>query len=402
MAVVGHGANHCAALPLPRHSASIIARAMRWTLLCRVVDNFGDVGFAWRLAADLAGRGEAVRLASTMRARWPGWRRAGAAGVEVVAWDDATRSAATCWSRPFGCGWPARIAAELAAGNGAAGLRQRRAPERRAVRRSLARPAVAALHAPTATPIPSWFFYPGFTAGTGGLLREPGLLERRQAFGDGRAWLARRGIAPGAGERCVSLFCYPERRSRRCSTRWRRRRRSSSWRPAPATERAVAALGPDDRRGPLRAVALPPLARPISTACSGRATSTSCAARIRWFARSGPARPSSGRPTCSRTARTGQGRGLARRCSSPARRPRSRGDLRRLFARLERPRRTAALPALGGIDPANGRPHSPALARPPRRPPDLTGALIAFVASKARIEGFAPRRRDRPRRLYPN
>ena len=32
-----------------------------------------------------------------------------------------------------------------------------------------------------------WFFYPGFTAGTGGLLREPDLLERRNAM-DATAW----------------------------------------------------------------------------------------------------------------------------------------------------------------------------------------------------------------------
>ena len=35
---------------------------LRWDLFCRVVDNFGDIGVCWRLAADLAGRGHAVRL----------------------------------------------------------------------------------------------------------------------------------------------------------------------------------------------------------------------------------------------------------------------------------------------------------------------------------------------------
>ena len=34
----------------------------RWDVFCRVVDNFGDIGVCWRLAADLAGRGQAVRL----------------------------------------------------------------------------------------------------------------------------------------------------------------------------------------------------------------------------------------------------------------------------------------------------------------------------------------------------
>ncbi len=51
-----------------------------------------------------------------------------------------------------------------------------------------------------------WFFYPGFTMQTGGLLREAE-LPRRQAGFDRAAWLAARGIAWG-GETLVSLFCY--------------------------------------------------------------------------------------------------------------------------------------------------------------------------------------------------
>jgi len=35
---------------------------MRWDVFCKVVDHHGDVGVAWRLAADLAARGESVRF----------------------------------------------------------------------------------------------------------------------------------------------------------------------------------------------------------------------------------------------------------------------------------------------------------------------------------------------------
>ena len=52
-----------------------------------------------------------------------------------------------------------------------------------------------------------WFFYPGFGPGTGGLIREPALLDERQRF-DTRDWLRARGLAPRTGERVVSLFCY--------------------------------------------------------------------------------------------------------------------------------------------------------------------------------------------------
>jgi uncharacterized repeat protein (TIGR03837 family) len=56
------------------------------------------------------------------------------------------------------------------------------------------------------------FYYPGFTPATGGLLHERGLIAAREAFqsGDSPAeWLRAQGFAPVAGERRISLFCYP-------------------------------------------------------------------------------------------------------------------------------------------------------------------------------------------------
>lgn len=35
---------------------------MRWSIFCRVIDNYGDAGLCWRLAADLNARGEDVTL----------------------------------------------------------------------------------------------------------------------------------------------------------------------------------------------------------------------------------------------------------------------------------------------------------------------------------------------------
>lgn len=60
-----------------------------------------------------------------------------------------------------------------------------------------------------------WFFYPGFTTRTGGLLREPDLLERQAAF-VAADWLARPQLGLGStsafdhmpSQRRVSLFCY--------------------------------------------------------------------------------------------------------------------------------------------------------------------------------------------------
>lgn len=67
------------------------------------------------------------------------------------------------------------------------------------------------LRSPQRCGLDKWFFYPGFTPATGGLLREDGLLAEQARF-DAAAWLAAHGIAPRPGERLVSLFCYPQER----------------------------------------------------------------------------------------------------------------------------------------------------------------------------------------------
>lgn len=50
------------------------------------------------------------------------------------------------------------------------------------------------------------FYYPGFKAATGGLLRENDLFERQTKF-NRESWLQQQGI-PFQGERLISLFCY--------------------------------------------------------------------------------------------------------------------------------------------------------------------------------------------------
>ena len=183
-----------------------------WDVFCRVIDNFGDIGVCWRLACDLAGRGQRVRLwvddATALRWMAP----AGRDGVEVGLWN-----ASTVFPPPgdvvveaFGCDpAPAFLAAMAAAG--AAG----RAPMWINLEYLSAESYVERSHA-LASPqmsgpargLAKWFFYPGFTDATGGLLREPG-LEAEQAAFDRAAWLAAHGLELAAGERLVSVFCYP-------------------------------------------------------------------------------------------------------------------------------------------------------------------------------------------------
>src|SRR5699024_2734740 len=87
-----------------------------------------------------------------------------------------------------------------------------------------AEPWVDAFHGqPSVQPggITKYFFFPGFTAQTGGLLREHDLVQRRKAWassgGQQRAFWQSLGIPSADVEavdrgtaRLVSLFCYPD------------------------------------------------------------------------------------------------------------------------------------------------------------------------------------------------
>jgi uncharacterized repeat protein (TIGR03837 family) len=59
------------------------------------------------------------------------------------------------------------------------------------------------------------FYFPGFTPQSGGLLREAGLLSRRDAFQNdpaaGAAFWRALGVAPAEDALAISLFCYPNR-----------------------------------------------------------------------------------------------------------------------------------------------------------------------------------------------
>ncbi|MCB1996748.1 MAG: elongation factor P maturation arginine rhamnosyltransferase EarP [Burkholderiaceae bacterium] len=148
-----------------------------WDLFCRVIDNFGDIGVCWRLAADLAGRGDTVRLwvddASALRWMAP----QGAQGVQVGAFDAAGEPGAVV-VEAFGCDPPAAFVARMAA-------RADRPPVWVNLEYLSAEAWVERAHglpSPQANGLHKWFFFPGFTAATGGLLREPGLLQARERF----------------------------------------------------------------------------------------------------------------------------------------------------------------------------------------------------------------------------
>jgi uncharacterized repeat protein (TIGR03837 family) len=180
---------------------------MLWDVFCKVIDNHGDIGVCWRLACNLALRGQAVRLwiddASALAWMAPG----GHPGVQVGPWtaDSVFPASGDVVVEAFGCDLPEGVVAQMAA---------RAQPPRWINLEYLTAEAYAERAHRLPSPVLSGpgaglvkhFFYPGFTPRTGGLLREPGLLERQSRF-DRRAWLRGMGLDPEAA-RTVSLFCY--------------------------------------------------------------------------------------------------------------------------------------------------------------------------------------------------
>ncbi|MFY9509440.1 MAG: elongation factor P maturation arginine rhamnosyltransferase EarP, partial [Rubrivivax sp.] len=175
---------------------------MRWDLFCRVVDNFGDIGVCWRLACDLAARGEQVRLWVDDASALAWMAPAGCTGV-AVAGLDAPGDPGDVVIEAFGCDPPPAFVAAMAAHKSHRPLwiNLEYLSAEAYVERSHGLPS------PQANGLTKWFFYPGFTPRTGGLLREPGLLAARAAF-DREAWLATLGLVLRPGERVATLFCY--------------------------------------------------------------------------------------------------------------------------------------------------------------------------------------------------
>jgi len=176
---------------------------MRWDVFCRVVDNYGDAAVCWRLARQLAHEhGASVRLWIDRPATLAKLHPEGG-GVTVLPWQADTDfgEPADVAVDAFDAGLPDAYAARMGA-------------------RSLwikleylsAEPWVAQHHglpSPHPTlPVRRYFFFPGFSEGTGGLLREHDLFARRDAFSAAAFWRGLGFEPPQADATTVSFFGY--------------------------------------------------------------------------------------------------------------------------------------------------------------------------------------------------
>jgi uncharacterized repeat protein (TIGR03837 family) len=231
---------------------------MRWDIFCKVIDNYGDIGVCWRLAADLAARGESVRLWVDDAGALAWMAPHGAPGVEVRAWtvppaldgllpgevmveafgcEIAPEFIARCADRtPAGAPKPVWINLEYLSAEPYA-------------RRCHGLPSP--VQRGPAAGWTKWFYYPGFAPGSGGLLREPDLTARQAGF-DRAAFRAACGAAPG--ERLVTLFCYEppalgELLARLRDDPVRTRLRAAPGRAAAAVRAALPPASPPDDPG---------------------------------------------------------------------------------------------------------------------------------------------------------
>jgi uncharacterized repeat protein (TIGR03837 family) len=235
---------------------------MQWDLYCHVVDNHGDIGVCWRLAADLAGRGERVRLFVDDAAALAWMAPGGAAGVDVRGWPgaDVPPPHGDVVVEAFGCELPASVVAAMAgAARPPVWINLEYLSAEDYVERCHRLPSPRS-HGPGAG-LTTWFYYPGYTGATGGLLREPGLAQRQARF-DAAAWLARLGVPQGAPQqRIVSVFCYANAALPGLLDALDGPPTVLLATPGPATQQLEALLGPELTRGELRAIRLPYLSQ---------------------------------------------------------------------------------------------------------------------------------------------
>jgi uncharacterized repeat protein (TIGR03837 family) len=198
--------------------------AQRWDIFCTVVDNYGDAGVCWRLARQLAAE-HALRVrlfidaAATLSRIAPSVDATLDAqtveNVELRTWNRSQASASpvepgSVVLEAFGCGLPAPYLAAMAA--------RERAPVWINLEYLSAEKWIEDCHGlasrqPT-LPLTRYFFFPGFTPASGGLLRECDLGSRRDDFradASARAelWRRLRVAPPDPAMFAVSMFCYP-------------------------------------------------------------------------------------------------------------------------------------------------------------------------------------------------
>jgi uncharacterized repeat protein (TIGR03837 family) len=205
---------------MPEKSLNFPLPEKRWDIFCTVIDNFGDIGVCWRLARQLTQTyQQSVRLwvddLNSFQAICP--------AIDPMQAQQIWQNVAICsWGTPFvpvdsadivveafSCQLPESYLQTMAASS--------TPPVWINLEYLSAEPWVEGCHQLTSPhptlPLNKYFFFPGFTAQTGGILYEPEQLIQRQHFQQDTAqqnafWASIFIPPPQTHEKRISLFCY--------------------------------------------------------------------------------------------------------------------------------------------------------------------------------------------------
>jgi uncharacterized repeat protein (TIGR03837 family) len=179
-----------------------VSKLKRWDIFCNIVDNFGDIGVCWRLARQLqVEHGLEIRLwvddLSAAKLIIPcldiEQDRQVYAEISICHWHESAdfNQVAEVVIEAFACGLPLAYLAAM--------VRQKSKWVN--LEYLSAEPWVADFHAkpsPQANGLTRYFYFPGFTEATGGLIRECSIFSCHsdESRND-------------SGSLKISLFCYP-------------------------------------------------------------------------------------------------------------------------------------------------------------------------------------------------
>ncbi len=191
---------------------------LAWDIFCNVIDNYGDIGVCWRLARQLAHEhGAMVRLwvddlhsfARLCPTLDPFAASQPLGMIEVRHWQEPLPDSVPhdIVVEAFGCRLPDNFRAAMAA--------RQPAPVWINLEYLSAESWIEGCHGLPSPdpqlPLTKYFYFPGFVANSGGLLRERGLLAAREQFqnnpAERTALLASYGL-PDDGALLIPLFCY--------------------------------------------------------------------------------------------------------------------------------------------------------------------------------------------------
>ena len=171
---------------------------LRWVIFCRVIDNHGDLGVCWRLSRALAALGDRVclRVDDARALKW--MAPTPVRGIDVLPFDSPPDASpmGDVVVEAFGCDLPSEHAQRM--------RKAARPPVWINFEYLSAEPYVERSHglespqmAGAGAGLVKWFYYPGFSPRTGGLLRATPSTTTLQAEPPRRE-----------GERVVSVFAY--------------------------------------------------------------------------------------------------------------------------------------------------------------------------------------------------